>query len=313
MAWNLLTLSIMMSASPPYELPPPLRERLAALLVLLLALLLGASDAFAASDAGPDFEQLLAGDDAEAQFRLGQRYEHGEGVPRDVALSVRLYCHAAARGSADAEYALGWLYANAREVTRDDRLAAPWFARAAAQGDQYATRMLARLDLGSTAVDTGAARCVMPDGTVYSERRIPQSVPDPAPALIVEWVTAMAPEFDLEPSLVLAVIRAASGFDPRALSPRRAMGLMQLIPETATRFGVENPWDPVQNIRGGMSYLRWLLDFFHGDERLALAGYNAGERAVQAHGGIPPYPETRAYVKRVSLFRARATSRLDPS
>ncbi len=290
------------------------RARCAALPVLLLVLFLGASDVFASGDAGDaTLDALLRSDDAEAQFRLAERYEHGEGVPPDAGLSVRLYCHAAARGSAAAEYALGWMYANARGVQRDDGLAAAWFARAASHGDDYALRMLARLDAPDSARDAANARCRLPDGNIYVERRVPVSVPNPAPALIVEWVTAMAPEFDLDPALVLAVIRAESGYDPRALSPKGAIGLMQLIPATARRFAVEDAWDPVQNIRGGMAYLRWLLDFFDGNERLALAGYNAGERAVLAFGGVPPYAETRAYVKRVAAFRGHAEIRLNPS
>lgn len=74
---------------------------------------------------------------------------------------------------------------------------------------------------------------------------------------------------------------------------------MQLIPETAERFGVRDVWDPEQNLRGGMAYLRWLMQHFDGDLELVLAGYNAGEGAVQRHGGIPPYAETRTYVKRI--------------
>ena len=287
------------------------RERLAALLALLMTLTVGASDVFAAGLPQPVRDALTA-DDPALQLALGQRYEHGEGVARDVGLSVRLYCHAADAGSADAQYALGWLYANARGVERDDELAAAWFARAAAQGDAHAARMLARLDVADPQAAADAAHCVLPGGVVY-RHGIPESVPDPSRELVAEWVRMMAPEFELEPALVLAVIRAESAFDPRALSPRRAMGLMQLIPETALRFGVADPWDPVQNLRGGMAYLRWLLDFFDGDESLALAGYNAGERAVEAHGGIPPYPETQAYVRRVSVFRATSAPRPDPS
>ena len=78
-------------------------------------------------------------------------------------------------------------------------------------------------------------------------------------------------------------------------------GLMQLLPMTARRFGTQNEWDPLQNIRGGIAYLEWLLDKFDGNMKLALAGYNAGEGAVQKYRGIPPYKETQAYVK--SVFR----------
>jgi soluble lytic murein transglycosylase-like protein len=74
---------------------------------------------------------------------------------------------------------------------------------------------------------------------------------------------------------------------------------MQLIPATASRFGVKDAWDPEQNLRGGMAYLRWLLDHFDGNVKLALAGYNAGEGAVERHGGIPPYNETQNYVKKI--------------
>jgi soluble lytic murein transglycosylase-like protein len=95
------------------------------------------------------------------------------------------------------------------------------------------------------------------------------------------------------------VIRAESGFDPEARSAKGALGLMQLIPATAARFGVSDPLQPLQNLRGGMAYLNWLLGQFQGDLELVLAGYNAGERAVQRYGGIPPYAETRAYVSKI--------------
>ena len=120
-----------------------------------------------------------------------------------------------------------------------------------------------------------------------------------APTPIVDLVEKLAPVYQLSPELVLAFMQAESGFNPNAQSPRNAKGLMQLIPGTAERFNVRNPFDPKQNIRGGMAYLRWLLAYFEGDLTLVAAGYNAGERRVDRYLGVPPYGETRAYVKRV--------------
>jgi soluble lytic murein transglycosylase-like protein len=112
-------------------------------------------------------------------------------------------------------------------------------------------------------------------------------------------VTLVAPEFRLQPHLVLAVMATESNFDPFAVSPKNAQGLMQLIPDTASRFQVRRITDPVENIRGGMAYLRWLLAYFEGDLTLVLAAYNAGERAVERWRGVPPYAETQAYVRRI--------------
>ncbi|MEP6958839.1 MAG: lytic transglycosylase domain-containing protein [Nitrospirota bacterium] len=115
-------------------------------------------------------------------------------------------------------------------------------------------------------------------------------------------VNRAAQQHHVQPALLLAVMRVESSFNPTAISKAGAVGLMQLIPETAIRHGVRNLYDANENITGGAKHLRYLLDRFHGNIRLALAAYNAGERKVDRYGQIPPYKETQDYVKRVLVY-----------
>lgn len=108
--------------------------------------------------------------------------------------------------------------------------------------------------------------------------------------------------FRLEEALVKAVIKVESDYRPRIVSKKGAQGLMQLIPETAKLLKVDNPFDPSENIRGGSEYLRRMLDLFDNNIDLALAAYNSGPTTVKRYGGIPPYDETRNYVKRVKHY-----------
>lgn len=113
-------------------------------------------------------------------------------------------------------------------------------------------------------------------------------------------IEAAASSAAIDPALLHAVVMVESGYNATARSPKGALGLMQLMPDTARRFGTDNPHDPAQNLRGGARYLSWLLQEFQGDLSLTLAAYNAGENAVHRHGRrIPPYAETRRYVPAV--------------
>jgi len=109
-------------------------------------------------------------------------------------------------------------------------------------------------------------------------------------------------KYGVSASLIKAVIHAESGYNPNAVSSKGASGLMQLMPGTARSLKVANSFDPKDNVEGGVKYLRFLLDTFHGDVSLALAAYNAGLTKVAKYGGIPPYPETRTYVNRVLSY-----------
>jgi hypothetical protein len=117
-----------------------------------------------------------------------------------------------------------------------------------------------------------------------------------------QMIKRLALSFEVDPRLALAIARAESNFDALAVSPKNAQGLMQLIPDTAARFGVRNILDPEQNVRGGLAYLRWLLARFNHDVELASAAYNAGEGAVDRYGGVPPFRETQEYVRRILHF-----------
>ena len=237
-------------------------------------------------------------------------FEYGDGVPRDPVRAAELYCRAARHGDAEAQYNLAWMMTNSRGIERNEAQAAHLFAAAAEQGFEQAKNILARMGepLGPTPPclrppeeDRIVAAPSTTPGTRLGQPPAVLPVPPPpnAPDAIVRFVNIVAPEYKLQPHLVLAIMATESNFDASAVSPKDAYGLMQLIPGTAARFGVRNIKDPVQNIRGGMAYLRWLMAYFEGDVSLVAAAYNAGERAVERYLGVPPYAETRLYVLKI--------------
>lgn len=238
-------------------------------------------------------------------------YEHGEGVPRNPARAAELYCAAARLGDAESQYNLGWMYANGRGLPRDDATAAYFFDMAARQGDQPARRMLAQV---------GEPTPTRPECLVRLDRQefdrngldIAARVA-PEHRKFIDMVLRLAPQYGVYPRLALAVMHTESNYNPAAVSPKNAQGLMQLIPETAERFNVRKPFDPEQNIRGGLAYLRWLLAYFKGNVALVAAAYNAGEGAVNRYAGVPPFAETQGYVKRIRELFEKDEHPFDPT
>lgn len=265
--------------------------------------------------------------------------EHGEGAVRDPAQAARLYCDAARLGNAEAQYSLGWMYLNGRGVERSERYAASLLSLAAAQGHAGALKAQAVVTTaaagGNVAADGDLPACFAPPKPVLpvaldraEEKAVPAAEITNAAAedlaaylatlppdrrRIAELISLLAPKYGIDPKLALAVAAAESNFNIMARSPKGALGVMQLIPDTAARFGVKKPFDPGQNIRGGLAYLRWLLAYFEGDVLLTVAAYNAGEGAVNRFGGIPPYMETAGYVKRIYAFYRKPTHSFDAS
>lgn len=233
-------------------------------------------------------------EDLGALRKMARSLEHGEGVPKNLAEAIRLYCQAAKSGDAESMFRLGWMYAIGRGTKRDDAVAAYFFAQAAEQGHLQSKNLLPRMGKAISDIPECLQDKKEPDDAIddfaYSTDLQRQ---------LAAMVIRLAPEYGVSPRLALTLARTESNLNPRAISIKNAQGLMQLIPETAARFNVRKPLDPEQNVRGGLAYLRWLLAYFRGDVRLVAAAYNAGEGAVNKFLGVPPYPETRAYVKNI--------------
>jgi soluble lytic murein transglycosylase-like protein len=230
------------------------------------------------------------------------------------------YCAASRLGNTEAQFRLGMLFAFGRGVPESQEMAASLFSLASLQGHAEAHSMLETIRMTSEALPP----CVM-------EAVAPPRAPRPQPAVnpvvagidkhldslpvnrrwIIDLVGTQSRWNAVDPRLILSIIAAESNFETRATSPKSAVGLMQLIPETAERFNVLNAYNASQNIRAGLSYVRWLLSYYQGDVKLALAAYNAGEGNVDKYKGVPPFKETRQYVQKVLALYGRNTHPFD--
>jgi ribosomal protein S25 len=270
--------------------------------------------------------------DADAQFNLGLLYYHGLGVPHDAKQSVYWYTKAAEQGHVNAQYNLGNIYHNGygREVPKDSKLAIFWFTKAAEQGFVHAQYSLGRnyqygngvpqdykqaffwytkaAELGHNFAKEDRDKMLekMSQSQIEEVQKLSKELYEKIDNEIAEqvryssFINAAAKRYNLTPELIQAIIKIESSFNPFAISERGAMGLMQLMPETAKEMNVESPFEAEENIMGGSRYLRKLHDLFAGDLQLVLAAYNAGpNRILENNHRIPRIPETEEYVKKV--------------
>lgn len=229
--------------------------------------------------------------------------------------AASLYCEAARYGSSEGIYRLGMLYAFGSGVPANREYAANLFGIASTHGHYEAQKMLETIEISTYLTPPCVLDAVAPERALTHQAIKIQSSPAIDAYIaklpknkrwVVDLVDTFADWYQVDSKLVLSIITAESNFKVGAQSNKEAQGLMQLIPATAERFNVKNAFNASQNIKGGVKYLRWLLSYYRGDVTLAVAAYNAGERAVDRHKGVPPYKETRGYVKKVmGLYRLK--------
>ena len=246
-----------------------------------------------------------------AMLEHGWAAEKGIGQRPNMPLAASLYCEAAKFSSAEAHYRTGLIYASGTMFNAVS--AAAFFTTAIELG-----REQSHGDLDALQRQLGPQNFIIPSCLTDDEKQL-SAIRSSATHIkkpefnFQGYVAAMslekrkiaallikhAPSFGVSTQLALAIAGVESNFDAMATSPKNAKGVMQLIPATASRFNVNNPYDAEENIRGGLAYLQWLINYFKGDLTRVIAAYNAGEGAVMKYNGVPPYMETRSYVKRV--------------
>ncbi len=253
-----------------------------------------------------------------ALVAMAFKFSRIDGSPSNYAEVVSNYCKQAKTGDADALFALAWMYENGKGIAADKSIAAQLYAKAAGLGHGSAQQSLARFV--GVQPTSNLPTCLLPDPPVakvtfdaapsVEEKK---AVSEKTAALfysqrhILKLVNKLAPRYNIDSNLVMAFIAVESGFNVQATSVKNAQGLMQLIPETAKRFGVKDAYKAEDNIKGGLAYLRWLLSYYQGNVELVAAAYNAGEGAVDKYKGVPPYAETRMYVKKIAKLYNNTT------
>ncbi|WP_368175164.1 lytic transglycosylase domain-containing protein [Aeromonas sp. R5-4] len=268
-------------------------------LLLFLSLLLAGTPRAMAQ--GRDFRQAPKALTAIKQGQVAQQHGH-------LQKAIALYCVAASTGNPEGYFRIGRLLATGPASVRSAKMANSYLAMAMRLGNQQASRYYnPRVGNAPMGDQCGVGMrggqgsyFALPSTSFNVEAYLARQ--SPGKQKLATMLRHAAKRHQVDVRLVLAIAIAESNLESRAVSAKNAQGVMQLIPETQQRFGVTQPFDPAQNIKGGVSYLKWLDRCFDGDWVLISAAYNAGEKAVERYGGIPPYDETREYVKRVLYF-----------
>ena len=236
-----------------------------------------------------------------AALAQGQAAERGVGLKNNPYLAIELYCDAGTMGSPEGFFRVGRILARGPKMLRNPRLANAYLALAARLGHHEASQLY---DTGVESADIDEVCVSQPGQSAQRQFDLEAYISGllPAKKKIALLIRRSAAKYGVDAHFALAIGLAESNLEPGAVSPKNAQGVMQLIPETQERFGVRKPFEAEQNIKGGLAYLQWLQARFNGNLLLVAAAYNAGEGTVERYQGVPPFPETQQYVRRVLNF-----------
>lgn len=225
------------------------------------------------------------------------QFKSAAGTPAYFQEVFDHHCRAARTGDANGYYVMGMLYMYGSGTKKNLSMSSTLLYKAADMDHEKAKEVLEVLPRSPEVPELPACLTSASGNNVAGNSEPIQFYK--RDGKIHQLVSRLAPRYGIDTDLAMAVIAVESGFNPRATSPKNAQGLMQLIPDTASRYRVADAYDPEQNVKGGLSYLRWLMDQFEGNVGLVVAAYNAGEKTIEKYGGIPPYPETQEYVQKI--------------